>query len=292
VNVAQSASEAELQLLSSENAPLVKSIGIPARPTTLVDLQNEIGQEDPDFGRVARLVASDVALTVSVLKVVNSPAVGLTRRCETVEQAISMIGLKRLNAIITGLMLRNVLRGDGMQLTRFWDVSSKRAHAMARLARGLGEVEPDIAQSFGLFCDVGIPLLMQRFPDYGKTLMACNNEPEKSFTEVEQAIHHTDHALVGAMMARSWGMSTNLCLAIRLHHDYAIFRDIKVPDVVTRLIAMGLLAEVAIQRFARLNVSTEWRKGGELASGKLALSDQDVDDWIERLVDDFADGLA
>jgi HD-like signal output (HDOD) protein len=292
VNVAQSASEAELQLLGSENDPLVKSIGIPARPATLVDLQNEIAKDDPDFGRVARLVASDVALTVSVLKIVNSPAVGLARRCETVDQAISMIGLKRVNTIVTGLMLRNVLRGDGMQLTRFWDVSGKRAHAMARLARGLGGVEPDVALSFGLFCDVGIPLLMKRFPDYGKTLMACNNESEKSFTEIEQDHHNTDHALVGAMMARSWGVSPNLCLAIRLHHDYAIFRDSKVPDLVTRLIAMGLLAEVAIQRFARLNVSTEWNKGGEFASGKLALSDQDVDDWMERLLDDFAEGLA
>ena len=156
-----------------------------------------------------------------------------------------MIGLKRLNAIVTGLMLRNVLRGDGRQLTRCWDVSSMRAHVMAQLAGGL-----------------------------------------------EQAIHHTDHALVGAMMARSWGVSANLCLAICLHHDYAIFLDIKVPDVVNLLIAMGLVSEVAIQRFARLNVGTEWNEGGEFASGKLALSNQDVDDWIERLLGDFAGGLS
>lgn len=292
MNVAKSITEAELQFSEPQTEALLKSIGIPSRPKTLVDLQKEIGLEDPDFGKVARLVASDVALTVAVLRIVNSPAFGLSRRCDTVEQAISMLGLKQLNGIVTGLMLRNLLRGDAQQLTRFWDVSSKRSYAMTRLARGLKLVDVDMAQSFGLFCDVGIPLLMQRFPDYGKTLMACNSEAEQSFTQVEQTRHQTDHALIGAMMARSWGMSPMLCLAIRVHHDYSVFHDLKVPETVSRLIAMSLVAEVAIQRFAGLNSSTEWNKGGDMATGALVLSDQDVEDWIDRLFQDFAKGMA
>jgi HD-like signal output (HDOD) protein len=290
--VAQSASEADQQLNDSDASGLIKSIGIPSCPATLVQLQAEIDKDDPDFSRVARLVSSDVALTVAILRVVNSPAYGLSRHCDTVDQAINLLGLKQLNGIVTSLMLRNALRGDARQLTRFWDVSSKRSHAVARLARGLGMVDVNMAQSFGLFCDVGIPLLMQRFPDYGQTLQACNTEVTLSFTEVEQARHHTDHALVGAMMARSWGISPALCLAIRLHHDYAVFHDPKVPALVTRLIAMGLVAEVAIQRFARLNTSAEWSKGGDHAIGTLVLSEMDVEDWIDRLLQDFAKGLA
>ena len=292
MNVVKSISEAELQLASPQTEELIKSIGIPSRPKTLVDLQKEIGLEDPDFGKVARLVSSDVALTVAVLRIVNSPAFGLSRRCDTVDQAISMLGLKQLNGIVTSLMLRNLLRGDVQQLTRFWDVSSKRSFAMTRLAQELKLVDLDLAQSFGLFCDVGIPLLMQRFPDYGKTLMAANGEAEHSFTQVEQARHHTDHALVGAMMARSWGMPPMVCLAIRVHHDYGVFHDPNVPETVARLIALGLVAEVAIQRFAGLNSSTEWDKGGDMATGALVLSELDVEDWIDRLFHDFAKGLA
>ena len=292
MTVATSAREAESQLSASETDALVKNIGIPPRPATLVELQNEIGRENPDFRRVAGLVASDVALTAAVLRTVNSPAYGLPRRCETVDQAITMLGLKQVSALVTGLVLRKVLRTDGPQLTRFWDVSGKRSYAMSRLARGLRGVDVDIAQSFGLFCDVGIPLLMHRFPDYGRTLKACNDEPERSFTEVEQARHHTDHALIGAMMGRSWGISQTVCMAIRLHHDYAIFQDPQVPEAVARLIAMGLVAEVAIQRFAGLNTSTEWNKGGDQAAGALMLGDEDVEDWIEQLLEGFALGTA
>ena len=292
MTVATSAHQAEAQLCAPETDALVKNIGIPPRPRTLLDLQAEIGREDPDFRLVARLVASDVAMTAALLRIANSPAYGLPRRCETVDQAISMLGLRQVGTVVTGLVLRKVLRTDGPQLTRFWDVSAKRSYAMSHLARGLRGVDVDIAQSFGLFCDVGIPLLMHRFPDYGRTLKACNDDTERSFTEVEQAHHHTDHALIGGLMGRSWGVSQTVCLAIRLHHDYAIFQDPQVPEPVARLIAMGLVAEVAIQRFAGMNNSTEWNKGGDQAAGALMLGDDDVEDWIDRLLEGFALGTA
>ena len=82
------------------------------------------------------------------------------------------------------------------------------------------------------------------------------------------------------------------CLAIRLHHDYKVFTDPKVPDTITRLIAMGLIAEKAIQSFAGMNDSNEWTKGGDYAAGALLLGDHCISDWIERLQADFALGAA
>jgi HD-like signal output (HDOD) protein len=148
-----------------------------------------------------------------------------------------------------------------------------------------------VAQSFGLFCDIGIPLLLQRFADYGQTLIACRSESERCFTTPEQDRHHTDHAQVGAMMARSWGLSPTLCMAIGRHHDYSVFADSAVPETVARLVAMGLVAEVAIQRFAGQTSSAEWAKGGDHASGALLLNGPETEDWIDRLLDDFANEL-
>ena len=133
---------------------------------------------------------------------------------------------------------------------------------------------------------------MQRFPTYGKTLQACNLETARPFTAPEQDAHQTDHALIGALMARSWNVSQTVCLAIRTHHDYAIFRDPRAPEAVARLVAMGVVAEVAIQQFARMNTSNEWDKGREGALGALMLSDTDAVDWIDRLVEGFSEGMA
>ncbi len=283
---------ARQELAASEIDALVKSIAIPPRPGVLIELQREIGADDPDPARIAKLVGQDVALTAAVIKSVNSPFYGLTRRAETLEQSISLLGMRNIGVLVTGLVLRNSVRTDGPNLTRFWDVSAKRAYAMMRLGKRLGGVEADLAQSFGLFCDVGIPLLMQRFPNYAQTLTRANTEATASFTSVEQAAHDTDHAMIGALMGRSWGLSQTVCLAIRQHHDYAIFEDAKTLAPVARLIAMGLVAELAIQRFARMNASTEWAKGGERAAGALMLSDADVDDWVDELLEAFAAGAA
>jgi hypothetical protein len=55
---------------------------------------------------------------------------------------------------------------------------------------------------------------------------------------------------------------------------------------------MGLLAELAIQRFAGLNQSSEWDKGGDRAIGCLMLTDQDIEDWVDKLLEDFSAGKA
>ena len=290
--VAISVQEAERHLSDPGLDALVLDVGLPPRPQVLVDLSRELGRDDPDLTHVARFVASDVALTAAMLKLANSPAYGSSRRIETLNQALNMLGLKQTGVMVTSLVMRKVLRTDGPQLTRFWDVSAKRSWALATLARSLKGVDVDVAQTFGLFCDVGIPLLMQRFSGYTKVLQAANVAAEQSFTQVEQAHMQTDHALIGALMARSWGVSQTVCLAIRLHHDYAVFQDPNVPDAVSRLVAMGLVAEAAIQNFAALNTSTEWAKGGEAAMGALMLSDQDMSDWLERLVHGFSAGIA
>ena len=290
--VAVSVLEAEGHLSDPDLDAFVRGVGLPPRPQVLVDLSRELGRDDPDLGRVAHCLASDVALTAAMLKLANSPAYGSSRPIETLGQALNMLGLKQVGFMVTSLVMRKVLRTDGPQLTRFWDVSAKRSWALATLARSLKGVDVDVAQTFGLFCDVGIPLLMQRFPGYTKVLQVANVDTEQSFTQVEQAHLQTDHALIGALMARSWGVSQTVCLAIRLHHDYAVFEDPNVPDAVARLVAMGLVAEAAIQNFARMNISTEWVKGGDAAIGALMLSEDDVNDWLEQLVAGFSAGTA
>ena len=158
------------------------------------------------------------------------------------------------------------------------------------LVRSLRLVNVSVAQAFGLFCDIGIPLLTQRFSNYEQTLADCLSERQRCFTAREQDLHHTDYAQIGALMARSWGLSPTVCLAVRLHHDYSVFSDPLVQETVSRLVAMGLVAKAATQRFAGMSGSTEWDKSGDCAAGALLLTGQEADDWIDRICRDFANG--
>jgi HD-like signal output (HDOD) protein len=132
---------------------------------------------------------------------------------------------------------------------------------------------------------------MHRFPNYVQTLKIANEDRDRSFTAIEQQVHHTDHALVGALMAKTWGLPGSVTLAIRLHHDYEVFLDPKVPVEVVRMISMNIVAEEAIQRYAQVHSNAEWSKGGDYVASILAMDVQEVEEWITQLVEVFAHGL-
>lgn len=282
---------AERQMSATAVGGLVNDIPIPPRPVVIQKMQEEMAKADPDMRRIAQIIGQDVGLTLAVLKMVNSPLYGLSRRAESIDQAVGFIGLKQLGILAAALAMRSLLKGDNASLNRFYVTSARRAQAMTRMAKLTGLVDVALAQTFGLFCDVGIPMLMHRFPDYVATLKTAQEDNAQSFTAVEQQAHHTDHSLIGALMVKSWGLNANVALAIRLHHDYEIFLDPKVPAEVVRLIALNLVAEAAIQRYAQNHLDAEWGKGGDYVASTLAMDGAEVEEWIEQLLDHFATGL-
>lgn len=63
-------------------------------------------------------------------------------------------------------------------------------------------------------------------------------------------------------------------------------RGVRCPDRV------NLIERYDYPKFARLHGSTEWDKGAEGAMGALMLDEQDVDEWVEQLLEGFALGAA
>lgn len=266
---------------------LIKSIRIPPRPSLLADLQQELSAVDPAPKKIAKIIASDVGMSGALLKLANSPFFGLRHKAKSIEQAITVLGITQCAALMTGLLARQAVSAGDASLDRFWDASAKRAQALVFLSRRLRICAPDIAHTFGLFCDIGVPLLMNRFPDYVATFARAGNDPEQCFTAVEDQRHSTNHAAIGCLLARNWGLSSDVSLAILLHHDYAVMEDAATDDAVRALVALSLLAENGIQRYLGQGISIEWEKGGALACRYLGLDADETADLLEELYERF-----
>lgn len=262
---------------------VAKSIKIPACPSLLTSLQQEMNSEDPDPKKVAAIIGRDVAMSATLLKTANSAYFNLRRKAETVEQALSLIGMTHCGSIMLGLIARKTIKGDGPSLNRFWDVSDKRAMAMALLAKQMRVIAPDTAHTFGLFCDIGIPLLLERFPNYISTLQLANSTSDERFTAVEDRHHQTSHATIGSLLAKSWGLSSDVALAIRLHHDYEVLSESLTPDPIRGLVALSLVVERVIQTYDHRNKHVEWEKGGAAALESLGITDDEMQDICEDL---------
>ncbi|WP_308621995.1 HDOD domain-containing protein [Massilia sp. Se16.2.3] len=227
---------------------LIKSIRIPPRPSLLADLQAELASIDPSPETIGRIVARDVGMSGALLKLANSSLYG-GRRAKSIEQAILFLGINQVAALMTGLLARQAIPAESPALASFWDVSTRRSHAMVFLSRRLRIGAPDIAHTFGLFCDTGVPLLMGRFPDYATTFQDAGADTLRPFTAIEDERHSTSHAAIGALLARNWGLSSEVTWAILHHHDYAVIEDEHTDDLVRSLVALSLLAERAIRRY-------------------------------------------
>lgn len=266
---------------------LIKSIRIPPRPSLLADLQRELAAEDPCPAAIGRIVASDVGMSGALLKLANSSFYGGKRKAKSIDQAILFLGINQVSALMTGLLARQAIGADNASLATFWDISTRRAQAMVFLARTLRIGEPDVAHTFGLFCDTGVPLLMERFPTYADTFAEAANDPVRPLTALEDERHSTNHAAIGCLLAKNWGLSTEVSWAILHHQDYAVLQDTATDDSVRSLVALSLLAESAIQHYQGLGGSIEWDKGGPLACAYLGLSEEETTDLLDQLRDSF-----
>ncbi len=266
---------------------LIKSIRIPPRPSLLADLQRELASDEPSPAAIGRIIARDVGMSGALLKLANSSFYGGKRKAKSIDQAIIFLGINQVAALMTGLLARQSIPTDNAALASFWDISSRRAQAMVYLSRKLRIGEVDVAHTFGLFCDTGVPLLLERFPTYAMTLADCASEAERPVTALEDERHSTNHAAIGCLLARNWGLSSDVSVAILHHQDYSVLEDSATDDAVRSLVALSLLAESAIQQYQGHAGSLEWNKGGARACAYLGLSEGETTDLLDELHDTF-----
>lgn len=266
---------------------LIKSIRIPPRPSLLADLQRELACAEPSPAAIGRITASDVGMAGALLKLANSSFYGGKRKATSVDQAIAFLGINQVAALMTGLLARQAIAADHADLAAFWDLSTRRAQAMVFLSRQLRIGAPDVAHTFGLFCDTGVALLLDRFDGYAATFAMAAGEPARRFTEIEDQRHGTNHVALGCLLARNWGLSTDVSWAILHHHDYGVIDDDATDGAVRALVALSLLAERALQAYQGRRDCIEWDKGGARACAYLGLSDDEATDLLDQLLDCF-----
>jgi HD-like signal output (HDOD) protein len=227
---------------------ILGSIQLPACPAIMLDIMSEARKEEPDFNRISRLVGNDAGLSAAVLKLANSPAFRRNSSISSIPQAVSVLGLKKAMLAVNTLYLRNsVSMTDSAAkafLEKFWDKSSCTAEAASMLAKMLPGISVEDAYTIALFHDSGIPVLMQRFPEHAFDDTLHESDWEDSHREEEIRLG-TNHAIVGNMLARNWGLPADICQTILHHHDLSIFTDLshQASTTVRNLIAVLILAE-------------------------------------------------
>ena len=264
---------------------LLNGVDIPPCPAILVDIDRELAKDAPDQREIARLISKDVALSGHVMQVANSPAFSTGHKLSSIIQALNILGSRQLFNLVVSQLLKIALSGKPeVPMDRFWETSAQTARLSAELARRLRGVRPDVAYTFGLFHDCGIPLLMKRFPQVREVLAQANASEDRKFTDVEDEHLGTNHAVVGYFLARRWRLPPDVSEAVLHHHDYAMLARSDLLSATSRqVIAITVLAEQVIRLHAGDDSLQEWGKAAPHACELFGLSLGAVDDLIEDM---------
>ncbi|GFD87806.1 HDOD domain-containing protein [Tenacibaculum sp. KUL152] len=273
-----------IDLDSDKLKELSASFQIPTKPEVLTRLNNAIQKADADISEVANIIATDVGLSSSILKVINSPAYGLNRQISEIEQAAVFLGINTLETIATTIKLKENIKGKAcISLERFWDDAVDIAEAMRFVgSRVKNQISVNQLYTLGLFHDCGIPLMSIRYPDYKNTLIEANKR-NISLPVLEMQKYNTSHAIVGYFVAVSWNLPKDICNLIQQHHDHKVLNEIS--DSPER-IAFSVLkvAENVVHNIKRFKNIAEWETVKPNAFELLSLSDDDYTD----IQDDYA----
>lgn len=277
------AQEINRELDHVREAGPVKDIVIPPCPQLLVQLQAELNQADPDPQVIAAIAASDVAMTAALIRIANSPLYARREPVSSVTQAVSMLGMRPTASLLTGFLLRHTIRIDPTLIEHFWESSTRRSMAMGHIAKQMYGVDVEVAKTCGLFFHVGIPVMLQGLRGYSGTLVEAMARQDRSFIQTENANHRTDHAVVGAIVARTWRLPQVIAHAVRLHHDFTVLHDSAVALEVRQLVAIAAIAEHLVGLHEGVKDQRDWQRHGADCLAFLQVSEAEVDNWVDTL---------
>jgi putative nucleotidyltransferase with HDIG domain len=197
---------------------------LPVVPRIYLELTQELRKKDCAPNSLGAIIARDMGLTAGVLKMVNSPFFGLSRRIESPQQAVSFIGVSILKGLVIYEQIFKALNPANypdFDVERLWEHSLNAARcckAVVKHEGGSGK-ELDSAFSAGLLHDIGKIVLAEGCSEEYVCALQKSRSENLPLVEAEVALLGVAHAEVGAYLLGLWGFPEPLVSAIADHHE-------------------------------------------------------------------------
>jgi len=179
-----------------------------------------ISKEHVATADVVSAVESDVALIIAVLRLANRAREG-KGRVETIVQAVELLTPQTVEAVAS-----RTRTFDFFERATVWDSAPERfrlhalstQHAADRIAAEVGYEDRDRLTVTSLLHDVGKLVLLHAYPGYPSQVHRGARTPEERVHQERRELG-VDHALVGGVLIRRWGLPPNLSTPIERHHS-------------------------------------------------------------------------
>lgn len=261
---------------------------IPSKPDILIRIEQLLRRDDPNMMILAQLIATDIGIASVILKTINAPFYGMCRTISDIKQAVLILGVEMIRALVVGVILRRAYQQPScISLERFWDNTTDVANTMVFVGRRLNiNLTVDMLYTTGLFHNCALPAFAIKYQNYKELLNYIDDSNAVNIEELENKYYGTNHATMGYYIAKSWGLPCTICEVI-LHHHEAKFLDRENDPQVRLLYATLKVAENLVNLMRRLKDTADWGVLGQDAMDLLQIDQEHFDDIAEELEQAF-----
>ncbi len=198
---------------------ILGGVDLPSFPQIVHEVMAALRDPSSSSRRLGELVSRDPALSVAVLRTVNSAAFATRSRIVDLEQAVTLIGRANVESILVSVGVGRCLRASGVvELRGFWTAAARRALLARAIAEQVKAADPTLAYTSALLCDVAVPLLSVQLPRHRELVEAWRAGTFDDLGAAERERFGWDHGEIGAWLCTNWGLPEALSEAIGQHH--------------------------------------------------------------------------
>lgn len=223
-------------------------VELPTLPDVIIRLLSAVDNPESTASDVARIISSDPAMMVKILKLVNSPFYGMPRQIATLTQATVVMGFAAIrNVALTIAVFDEFGRSDGnpsqLEFTRekFWEHSIATAMMANMVATQAGYGKNEDAFIAGLLHDIGKIVFDRYLHDDFIAALTLADAGGMSIFDAEMNVMGESHAFVGSWLADRWHLPPHLVDAMRHHHapqesqmDWQLVAVVNIADKLVR----------------------------------------------------------
>ena len=179
--------------------------------------------EDPtcSAAEIGETISGDPALTVRLLRIVNSSLYGFPSKVDTVPMAITILGTRQLRDLILSTSVVDTFTGTKsafLDMNNFWLHSVACGVAAREIASHLKYGNTERLFIAGLLHDIGkLVMLSTLEEDYGQliTRLQANTVFQAS---LETEVFGFDHTDIAQELLRAWNLPESLVEPVACHH--------------------------------------------------------------------------
>jgi HD-like signal output (HDOD) protein len=195
--------------------------GQAALPRVCLELREALVSDKSTATSVGEIIKQDPALCARLLQAVNSPIFGLRRSVTSAAEAVSFLGLDRVNDLMLALHAFTSFElplGAKLSMEVHRDHGLRTARIAATIAKSHHSVD---AFAAGLLHDLGSLLLQSNGAALFDEVYRDSEERGLQQHEVEHQLWGVTHADVGALLLGLWGLPDTIVQAVAYHHKPA-----------------------------------------------------------------------